>query len=145
MQEERSESEVLEMLETPVAAPAPVTAPAPVDDVPEGWLAATGQARYLRLMPRLTLAGMVLAAAGWITRAPGLHLPVALPAFLTGLGALLVCGSILLVLLAVRCHRCGCAVALHCLRTAGFTSWLRTLQETPECPRCGHRPGTGAR
>jgi len=134
---ERSDSEVLQILEAPEPPPA---LDLPQDYLPPEWLAATGQDRYLRAMLWMTASGALLVVAGWITRIPALHLPLTIAGWLGGIAALLVCGGVFLLLLAVRCHECGYGVAMHFIRSAGFTGWLHALRTATACPCCGHHP-----
>jgi DNA-directed RNA polymerase subunit RPC12/RpoP len=132
---ERSDQEVLELLEAPAE-------PMPVEYLPASWLAATHQTHYLRWMMLATFAGLGLAALRWIGEYPGLHLPPALLGWIGGLAAALVCGGLLLTLGGVRCRECGCRVALHFIRHERFTHWMQALQGATACPRCGHHPGS---
>lgn len=130
---DRSELEVLEILETPPE-------PAPVDYLPPSWLVATNQDRYLRWMMLMTFSGAGLVLLRWIGQYPGFHLPQALLGWIGGLAAALVCGGLLLTLLAIRCGNCGCRVALHFIRHEKFSHWMHALQSATGCPRCGHHP-----
>ncbi|MGC4029264.1 MAG: hypothetical protein QM696_10360 [Steroidobacteraceae bacterium] len=133
---DRSELEVLEILEAPPG-------PAPVDYLPPSWLVATGQDRYLRWMMLMTFCGAGLVVLRWIGQYPALHVPRALLGWVGGFAAVLVCGGLLVTLLAIRCRVCGCHVALHFIRREKFLHWIQALQDAKGCPRCGHHPAGG--
>jgi hypothetical protein len=47
----------------------------------------------------------------------------------------------ILVLLWVKCPRCGRSLGAWAFRTGSLTTWHEALVEAEACPYCGHRAG----